>query len=231
MASLDGKLFDVIDDQPTINAVLINLGPFKDLWESDNTEDKSLYKKYLLYMWYMNSPKSPYFNSKKSEKDKDVRKAVFGRTNYPISKKAEACIEEYVKRNTTPEIRALDAAISVCDDITDRLRTTSKSAKEFDRLIDDIDKAIAKCTDGPDGLAERILLTKQKLELQGDNLSLAKTASDLIPKLKTQIEAMVTLREQAAKSMYSLSDSKDTIENFIIDEFITESNLETLNFD
>lgn len=228
---LDGKLFDVIDDQPVINAVLINLGPFKELWESDTSEDKSLYKKYLLYIWYTHSPKSPYFNSKKSEKEKDIKKEVFGRTNYPISKKGEACIEEYVKRNTTPEIRALDAAISVCDDITDRLRTTSKSAKEFDRLIEDIDRAIAKCDDNNNGLDKRIILTKQKLELQSSNLNLAKTASDLIPKLRLQIESMVTLREQAAKSMYSLSDSKDTIENFIIDDFISESNLETLNFD
>ena len=57
--NLSHKLFDVVEDEPIINPIIINLGPFKKLYEQDKSEDKSTYAKQLLYIWYLCDMTSP----------------------------------------------------------------------------------------------------------------------------------------------------------------------------
>lgn len=215
------KLFDVVDDQPVVNALLLNLGPFKDLWESDKSEDKSVYIKHLMYIYYVADPRSPFFDSDSEEKEKDIKREVYGRTNYRTPNKVLKCIEEYRKRNTSAETRALESAIVVCDDITYRMSKRSKDHAEFDNLIDEIDSEIKNAQ----GTSEKIVLMQKKLELQDKNLELAKKAADMIPRLKSQVESMIEMRDQVENAIAQIEGSNKAIENFIIDDFIAEEEI------
>ena len=63
MANLSSHLFTVINDEPTITTVLINLPSYKKMYMQDKTPDKSDYTKKLVFIWYYHDANSPYFNS------------------------------------------------------------------------------------------------------------------------------------------------------------------------
>lgn len=219
---MKNRLFDVVDNTPIVNPVLINLGPFKRLWESDKTDVKSNYVKYLLYIYYMGDPHSPYFESK--NKEDDICLEVWGRRDYKVPIKVKDALAEYLKRNATAESRALEAAIIVCDEITQRVNKTSKDSGQFDELIRDIDIEISK---SKDDISRRIELTKEKMDLLDSNLELAKKSSDMIPKIKSQVESMIELRKKVEQSLSELDSSNKRVENFMVDDFIREHEIDS----
>ena len=58
------RLFNIIDGEPVVTAPLVNLKSFKKLWDTDKTDDKSVYKKWMLYIYYMYDYNSEFFEKK-----------------------------------------------------------------------------------------------------------------------------------------------------------------------
>jgi hypothetical protein len=213
------RIFTVVDGDPKIEPVAINLKPFKDLWEYDKTEDKNIYKRWLVYIWYMYNYKSPFFDSE--NKQEEVLLEVFGRRNYKIPRKVQLCEDEYLKRNTSTEQRTLDKAAELCDDIVRNITKANSDTKQFDDLIEDIEKQIKNTKD----LDARIILMQTKMDLQEKSLDMAKKAADMIPRLEKQVQSIISLRKSVEKSYSDVENNKESIKNFIVDKFIASSEL------
>lgn len=211
------RLFQVIDGNPVITAPLLNLKAFKDLFKTDNTDDKSVYKKWMLYLYYMYDYKSEFYEVK--DKQKKVLKEVFGRTDIVVPKKLEPCIKEYVDKNTPAEQRTLDAVIASSDRVVDNLSKIQQDVNQLDKVIENIEKEINRSLVEGDTMIV-IELTKEKLEIQKRQLDLIKMSSDIIPRVEKNVESIVNLRNKVEIAMDKLSDRNDKLEDHIIDEFL-----------
>lgn len=216
------KLFDVVDDEPIVNPVIINLGPFKKLYQEDKSEDKSTYAKQLQYIWYANDPTSPLFNAE--DKEDEAMNLSFGK-KVKFNKTMTDCIDEYRKRQSTPETRTLEKTIKLCDNMINDLNKSKQGIEEFNRLIDDINKLIKRMGNDEDDIERRIDLITKKMDLEKKMLDEAKNVSDLIPKISKQMESIIDMRKKVEKSLIELDSetNKDAVSNFIIDKFISKN--------
>ena len=216
------KLFDVVDDEPVVNPVLINLGPFKKLYEEDKSADKSTYVKQLQYIWYANDPISPLYNAE--DKEKEAMVLSFGK-EVKFNKAMLDCIEEYKKRQSTPETRTLEKTIKLCDSMINDLDKSKQGINEFNRLVDDIDNLLKRTGSTEDDIEKRIELISKKMTMEKQVLDNAKTISDLIPKISKQLESIIEMRKKVEKSIIELDSetNKDAISNFVIDNFINKN--------
>jgi hypothetical protein len=216
------KLFDVVDDEPVVNPVLINLGPFKKLYQEDKSIDKSTYVKQLQYIWYANDPISPLYNAE--DKEKEAMTLSFGK-EVKFTKTMLDCIEEYKKRQSTPETRTLEKTIKLCDSMINDLDKSKQGINEFNRLVDDIDNLLKRTGSTEDDIEKRIELISKKMTMEKQVLDNAKTISDLIPKISKQLESIIEMRKKVEKSIIELDSetNKDAISNFVIDNFINKN--------
>lgn len=214
------RLFDVVNGEPVVTAPLINLKAYKKLWDSDTTEDKSVYKKWLMYIYYMYDFKSEFFEQK--NKEEEILFELFGSRTYRVpKKKLEGCINEYIAKNTCAEQRTLEAAIFSADNVTDNLRKINKNANELDIILQRLDKDIERALK-EDNTFKAVELTKEKLDLQTTQMNLIKQSSDLIPKIEKSVESIISLRDKVERAINSLDESNDKLEDYIIDEFISK---------
>jgi hypothetical protein len=216
------KLFDVVDDEPVVNPVIINLGPFKKLYQEDKSTDKTTYVKQLQYMWYANDPISPLYNAE--DKEKEAMALSFGK-EVKFTKTMLDCIEEYKKRQSTPETRTLEKTIKLCDSMINDLDKSKQGINEFNRLVDDIDNLLKRTGSTEDDIEKRIELISKKMTMEKQVLDNAKTISDLIPKISKQLESIIEMRKKVEKSIIELDSetNKDAISNFVIDNFINKN--------
>lgn len=214
--NLSDRLFDVIDDQPVYNTVLINLPAFKKLYLMDKTDDKSRYNSQLVYIWYLCDLKSPFMNSE--DRQGDSAQAALGTRSAKVSKSLEECVAEYKRRQSTPESRSMERTQQVCDNMLSELNKGKEDMKEYQRLMIDINDCMKDTND----LVTRIELMDRKLKLESDLLDKAKKASDLIPKIGKQIDTLIDLRKKVRRSALEVDskNNKDSISNFFIDKLI-----------
>lgn len=213
------KLFEVVlrndDYVPVYTPVLINLPNFKKLYMADKSSDKDEYAKQLAYIYFIADPKSPYFES--TNKEVESMLAAFGK-QVKISKQLQTCIDEYVSRNTTIEIRSLESSLAACDNLLESISDNKKNMKQFDNLIRELEREIDQSSD----LQERITLMNTKMELEDKAAERAKKSVDLIPKINKMVDSIMELRKTVRAKMLELeSDSnKENIDNFLITELI-----------
>lgn len=216
------RLFDVIDDEPVVNALIVNLGPFKILYKEDTTADKSTYIKQLQYIWFANDPTSPLFNAE--NKEDEAMQLSFGK-KVKFNKSMLDCIDEYRKRQSTPETRTLEKTIRLCDSMINDLNKSKQGMEEFNRLVDDINKALKRMGITDEDIDRRIELMVKRMDLEKKVLDEAKNVSDLIPKIAKQIESIIDMRKKVEKSLVDLDsdNNKEAISGFIIDKFISNN--------
>lgn len=221
--NLSHKLFDVVEDEPIINPIIINLGPFKKLYEQDKSEDKSTYAKQLLYIWYLCDMTSPFVNSE--DREEESMKYAFGK-KVRVTKSLQECIDEYKKRQSTPETRTLEKTIIMCDSMMADLSKSKNGVDEYKRLIDDINKLLKKLSSSPEDIERRIELMNQKMDLEKKMYDEAKLTADLVPRINKQLESLVDMRKKVQKSIIELDSesNKEAISNFIVDSFIDKYN-------
>jgi hypothetical protein len=215
------RLFDIVDGEPIITAPLVNLSAFKRLWDTDNTPDKSVYKKWMLYLYYMYDYKSEFYEV--ADKEPKILQEVFNRKDIKIPTKLKACIKEYISKNTSAEQRTLTAAIQSADNVSDNLGKIQQNAKQLDEIISALEKKIDEFMKSDEILAA-VELTKEKLDIQSTQLELIKKSTDLIPKIEKGVESIISLRDKVEKSIFKIEESKDNLENYIIDSFLDKKN-------
>jgi hypothetical protein len=220
------RLFTIIDGEPVVTAPLVNLKSFKKLWETDKTEDKSIYKKWMLYIYYMYDYRSEFFEEK--DKESKILKEVFGKTDVRIPKRLTPCIDDYISRNTPAEQRTLQAAINSADNIADNLSKLQQNVSQLDNVIEALEKQVDKSLKEGDVLV-CVELTKEKLKIQESQMTLINKSADLIPKIERNVESIINLRDKVEKSMNKISDSGENLESYIIDDFLTKKELGVYN--
>jgi hypothetical protein len=211
------RLFTVINDEPVVNAPLINLGPFTKLWDRDKSDDKSNYKKWLLFIYYMCDYRSSFYEV--DDKEQKIKLEVFGRARVATPSTVIKCMEEYNDRNTPAEKRVLDGAISSTYTINKTLNKFQQNSDQLEQLISGYEKQIQEA------LKEKNVLTagelmNQKLQTQEKVLDISKKVADLVPKIGKNIETIVELRKKVEQGLGAVEDSKRNLKNFEIDMFL-----------
>ncbi len=65
---------------------------------------------------------------------------------------------------------------------------------------------------------------KEKMLLQEKQMTLVKNMADIIPKIEKNVTSIINLREQVEKSVSRLQDSKEKVENYMIDDDLLSTN-------
>jgi len=217
--NLANRLFQIIDDEPVYDAVLINISCYKKLYMLDKSEDKNKYAKQLLFIWYICDPCSPYFNTE--NRIEEATKEVFGKKT-KITKILQECIDEYKRRQSTPMIRAFERTMKVSDNMSADLARDTDQLGEWKRLTNDINQLMKELGSDPSDIEARLELMERKLDLETKIIKKSKDMADLIPKINKQVESLLDIKDKVDKDRMQVdsSDNKDAISNFIIDEFI-----------
>jgi hypothetical protein len=211
------KLFDIVDDEPVINPLIVNLGPFKKLYKKDKSVDKNKYKSQLQYCFYMGDYDSPIYNMETEEKKLMACELSFGNKN--VSRNITLLLQEalnlYIKCQSTVERRTLDSNVISCDSLNNNLKNMRQSSDTLFKILDELDKEIANTTD----VEDKVMYFEKKQSLEQAMLNNSKTISDLISKSSKLLETIIDLRQKANKAH---SELESTIDDFLIDEFIIE---------
>ena len=211
------RLFTVIDGEPIIEAPFINLEPFKKLWDQDKSDDKSQYKKWLLYLYYTCDYRSEYYNIK--NKQEIVLDHIFGPKVTKIPPIVLSCQEAYMLHNTIPEQRSLEAAVSSADSLCDTIKDFQQDSTQMTQVLSLIEREIDNSIKNQD-LEDVTKWTTKKLELQEKYLNLASKAAALVPAIEKSVVTMISLRKKVEESIWTLDESGSKLEDYIIDEFI-----------
>ena len=217
MANLSQHLFQVVNDEPVFCPVQLNIPCFKKLYVNDKTSDKSQYAKQLVFIWYYLDGSSPYFNSE--NKRSDCLNAAFGTDAYTISPDLQECMDEYLKRQSTAELRSLTEIVNILDETVSSLRKLMQhNTSEMDRYLDDINKRVAVEKD----LDTRRTFFLMRSEIVKNSADESSSIISQIPKITSVIKEMVELRKTISKSLVELdsTSNKDNIANQIIYDII-----------
>ena len=207
-------MFRMVDDQPYLNPVGISLPEFQKLWKADKSESKSQYAKELAYVFHMCDFDSPYFDM--MNKEEEVAKSFMGSSSYKPPKRVKDCIALYMKLQSNAERRALDAAVILCDSITDLANKDRTDAKQLENTLKAYDKEIDK----EDDPLVKLAMIKEKLEIKKQVMDLANVSTNLISKLDKNIESLVQLRVKVIQASYTQEDNSTSISNFLIEDLI-----------
>lgn len=213
---LKDKLFIMQRDQPYLNPVGINLPEFQALWKADTSKDKSQYAKELAYVYHMCDFESPYFDVK--DKEKEVGKAYMNSEKYKPTKRVQNCIDLYNRLQSSVERRALDSAITLCENINDIANQSQSESGQLETLLNEIDTELKETDD----IGIKIELMKHKIDLRSKVLAIAKDSTALIPNLEKYIGSIKELRVKTMKALYEDEHSTKSISNFLIDDLINE---------
>jgi hypothetical protein len=203
----EDKVFTVVNDQPRLSAVGLNIPAFMKLWEEDTTEDKSQYAKELAFVYHMCTYRSPYYDV--VNKQEAIGRDYMGDKKYKPSKRVTDAVSVFVEMQNSSELRALDAATSSADMIAKDLRNMEMESVEFNKLIKEIDVYV------------KIELMGHKMKLQENKLKINDQIVGLSTKLEKQIESIKLLRERVTKAEYS-GEMSSMIDSFLIDDILED---------
>ena len=146
--------------------------------------------------------------------------AAFGKRDYPISPLLQVCIDEYEKRQSTPELRSLRSAMELLDQLIKEMKHQANST-EYHNLIQDLENEAKQETDFTQRWTLLELADKRKEALSKQRESVVK----MIPNFQKSIESLIELRKSATKSLSDIDheSNKDNIANQIIYEVIDKN--------
>ncbi len=115
-------IFTIRNNIPTITLEGVNIPEFKAIWMADESEDKTLARKELAYVYHMASSKSSYAKLAEHEKEGEIRRDYIGEIDWTPSALVLDAIDKYRKLNSTELMRLLGAASGVADKLADYFR-------------------------------------------------------------------------------------------------------------
>lgn len=210
------KLFDIVDDVPKLNALMLNIPVFKSLYLKDKTPLKEEYAKWLQYFYFICHFKSPFYETQ--DKERFCFREVFGNKSYEksITKEIQQCIDVYLKTEDTTERRALEAGMQAGDNIANNLRLLGNDTDLYKTLIDELNGYISDTTIN---FKDRLGYLKTKGELEKTLVEQSKEIAVAIEKLEKYVSSLVTLKEKALSAHDNLEVK---LEDSLIEEFIDE---------
>jgi len=138
-------IFTIREDQPTITPEGLFIPEFREIWELDESEDKSKAIRQLAYVYHMASWASAYANlgpDREKEVKKDYLKGI-----RPTAKMRKA-IDKFKRLQETQEVRMLDAALIMCDNLSIYFKGINfNELDEKGQLMNDSRKAVQNIKD------------------------------------------------------------------------------------
>lgn len=126
------NIFTIRDDVPTITPEGLFIPEMRKIWEADDTENKTKAHGQLAYVYHMASWSSSYSNLG-PERHKEVSRDFLGGIGKSrVTKEMTQAITKYKKLQETPEVRALDAALVMLDNLSLHFHNV-----DFDALDDE----------------------------------------------------------------------------------------------
>lgn len=124
------KIFDILNGEVIITAEALAIPAFKSIWDADKSKSKGRATDEIKYVAFLcDNSKSPYKDFPEYDKEKIIRKDVFGDDNYVIEERVKSACEAYLKMVETPVTRLLKASKSAVDKLAVYLESV-----DFDKL-------------------------------------------------------------------------------------------------
>lgn len=124
------KIFDILNGEVIITAEALAIPAFKTIWDADKSKSKGRATDEIKYVAFLcDNAKSPYKDFPEYDKEKIIRKDVFGSDSYVIDERVKSACEAYLKMTETPVTRLLKASKSAVDKLACYLESV-----DFDKL-------------------------------------------------------------------------------------------------
>ena len=137
------NIFNLVDNEPIITPEGVFVPELKALWDKDTSEGKTKAKKYFIYIYHMSDPRSIYSNYSNQDKHDNLVRDYFNKKSWEPSKEVLKAIEKYKEMTTTPELRMLNDAIEMSQNLSKHIRELDFAEKnEKGDFINDTNKAI-----------------------------------------------------------------------------------------
>lgn len=124
------KIFDILNGEVLITAEALAIPAFKSIWDADKSKSKGKATDEIKYVAYLcDSMKSPYKDFPEYDKEKIIKKDIFGDENWQPSECVKSACSKYLAMVETPVTRLLKASKSAVDKLALYLE-----AVDFDKL-------------------------------------------------------------------------------------------------
>jgi hypothetical protein len=157
-------IFNLEGDIPMITPQGVFIPELKKLWLDDKTEDKSKAKGYFAYVYHMVNPKSIYANLPIEELHETLCTDFLNKPkSWKPTKAVQLAMDKYGKLIKTTELRALDSAKIMCDNLSDYFKSIDfKEVDERGVLVHDARKAVQNIKD-MSGMVESLISLKKQV--------------------------------------------------------------------
>jgi hypothetical protein len=216
------KVFQMRNDQPYLNPIGINMPEFAKLYKADKSASKSKYAAELAYVYHMWEYDSPYYDLR--DKESKIIRDYIKRPNWKPTKQVQDALAAYEALDDCAEKRALDAAISVCDQISESITEMDTNAGQFTEIIQEIEREIKEA----DSIDLKIALLKQKLDLKEQHMKILTAITKTMPQLEKTIETSISLRKKVTQAVYKGENASEVIGQFLMDDLMDELDHEQL---
>jgi hypothetical protein len=155
------EIFDLNGDIPEITIEGLSIPELGKLRNDDKSEDKSTSKGYYAYIYHMVNPLSVYRNLSIPDRHAMLCADFMGKpASWSPTKSIAKARDKYGAMIKTTEIRALEGAEIMCDNLTNYFKSIDfKEIDEKGALVHDARKAVMNLKD-MSGLVESIMKLK-----------------------------------------------------------------------
>lgn len=201
------------NNDPTLQAIGINIPEFMRLWKRDLDPDKSRYRAEVAYIYHMVEYDSPYYD--RPNKHQTIAKDYMKNEDWEADPLVLAALKKYESLDSSSEKRTLDSAIMACESVAEDLKKLSLSTNQIELVLAEVDTLIAES----DTTIEKVELLKQKMDLQKEKLNMSKLITDIFPRLEKHVSTIISLRAKVTKAVYKGETSGGAVAtNFLLDK-------------
>jgi mevalonate pyrophosphate decarboxylase len=108
-------LFDLKDNHLVLHPDALSIPPFREIWERDESKDKSQAYKELCYIFHTCDFKSPYAAHESNRREKEVIKDFIKEDGWKPDDELLLCVDKYKSFQSTHSMRLLASAREVVD--------------------------------------------------------------------------------------------------------------------
>ncbi len=109
------KLFDLINNRITIEPEILNIPPFKDIWDRDKSKTKETAYRELCYIYYISDYKSPYNAYPPDIREIEIKKDYLKDLEWKEDTLVKQAKKKYDELQESPTLRLLKSARLGCE--------------------------------------------------------------------------------------------------------------------
>jgi hypothetical protein len=110
------KIFDIVNGEVVVTPEGLAIPAFKSIWDADKSTSKGKATDEIRFVAFLcDHMKSPYKDFPEFDKEKVIKKDLFGDENWQPDERVKSACEAYTKMHETPVTRLLRASRSAVD--------------------------------------------------------------------------------------------------------------------